>query len=165
MRARDAESRGEWLNGGHVLVVDDVEHDDTPSDPPFDDRLFGQGDLSLGFNLGELDPDLAALLSPNHITKSKTSMPAPRRLASKSFDIPREVTLLLYLKSHLRRMVSNPSHLRSVILSLRPDHLLDRSHPTFRAFVWPPATQYLCSLRKRCRRYRPESSLHPGPLI
>ena len=83
MRARDAEITGQWLNGDHVLAVDDVEHDD---------RLFGQGDPSLSFNLGELDPDLAALLSPNHITKSDMSMPVPRRLASKSFDIPREIT-------------------------------------------------------------------------
>jgi hypothetical protein len=41
MRARGAGRTGEWLDGDHVLVVDDAEHDDTSNDPPL--RAIGAG--------------------------------------------------------------------------------------------------------------------------
>ncbi|KZT66212.1 hypothetical protein DAEQUDRAFT_813747 [Daedalea quercina L-15889] len=59
-----------WLNG---IVVDD--HDPEPGrDSLAESGVTGDGDAS--FNLSELDPDLAALLSPNRLVSSGTVPPS-----------------------------------------------------------------------------------------
>ena len=58
---KDVLAANEWLNGVDGVVLDDVG-----SSPPKTGGFFnGAQDTNLSFNLGSLDPDLAALLSPN----------------------------------------------------------------------------------------------------
>ncbi|KZT05151.1 uncharacterized protein LAESUDRAFT_750811 [Laetiporus sulphureus 93-53] len=66
LRAMSGKDRTEgWLHG---VVVDDAGDDLAADEASAAHRTSGEPDVS--FNLGELDPDLAAILSPNRFTES-----------------------------------------------------------------------------------------------
>jgi hypothetical protein len=61
MMSKDVSTANEWWKGVNGVVVDDV----TDSPPKIGGVVHGEQDNNLSFNFGSLDPDLAALLSPN----------------------------------------------------------------------------------------------------
>lgn len=85
LKAEDATTASEWLNGVNGIVVEgDAEEPDplfrTPGDAPGDIE-----DLDAALEFGELDPHLAQLLSPNSINgKSQIPSPVASRLPSRA---------------------------------------------------------------------------------
>ena len=90
--AKDQARPSDWLNDPHLLVIDEVEQTDTrekTADKLSPDIALDERNANISLDLGELDPDLAALLSPNNLTKNDVTITASHRLTSKSFDLPR----------------------------------------------------------------------------
>ncbi|KAF9462817.1 hypothetical protein BDZ94DRAFT_1260396 [Collybia nuda] len=74
MMAEDSGSAKQWLNADKAIIIDE---DDGRGSPP---------DAEPSFNLGALDPDLAALLSPHRLPPSSnvkhlSIIPQPRRIS------------------------------------------------------------------------------------
>ncbi|KIM74730.1 hypothetical protein PILCRDRAFT_827933 [Piloderma croceum F 1598] len=83
MISKDVSTANEWWKGVNGVVVDDV----TDSPPKIGGFVHGEQDNNLSFNFGSLDPDLAALLSPNKADENAPTVFGGKPLLAPSLPI------------------------------------------------------------------------------